>query len=476
MDARMLYEDGVEAIRSHDLETGRRLLLQSLRIAPDNDMAWLWLSRALSSPDRQAEALRRALAINPDNRKAQDTLARLQAQTTTPHTEPHHDPTPPTRRTSTLLVVPKTTTTTMAAVQTGAADPHCQEQPGIPTPDSRQQDQIAALLKKAVAFSAAGDSSGMLQQYVRVLKIQPDHSVAMREAVRLLVKTNAREDARRLVWHALDQGTVNPSIFLTAIDFARLDNNPAQVDDLRRRLIALPTTDDELVKKLAGDYIREGERDKAEALLRAAVDHHPYNQPLLMALGDYLEQAGRRSDAVRFYDRAAKLGVGTKVGKEADKRLANYAPVLTDRERGSLLLALREAVAFPAFYLLLAWQDAGLNLFRLDFAHVLGIALSFVGGYLLVTATSSPQQARLTRLLGGETPAVSPLDELGEARRGQAVQEPSRLLILPELVRWGLGMVGVLVLLIAFWLVFSSSIQLLFDPISPLIPDPFTDF
>ena len=45
-DAQALFREGVLALKeARDVERARRLLTQSLRLDPNNEMAWLWLSR-----------------------------------------------------------------------------------------------------------------------------------------------------------------------------------------------------------------------------------------------------------------------------------------------------------------------------------------------------------------------------------------------------------------------------------------------
>lgn len=60
-----------KAIRRGDRETGQRLLNQALHINPRSEVAWLWLSAIVGSPDRERKCLERVLEINPRN-----TLAR----------------------------------------------------------------------------------------------------------------------------------------------------------------------------------------------------------------------------------------------------------------------------------------------------------------------------------------------------------------------------------------------------------------
>jgi tetratricopeptide (TPR) repeat protein len=79
MDAKTLYRQGITAIRDQgDLQRGRELLLQSLRLDSQNDMAWLWLTRTVRDRQKQLEYVERALSINPNNESAQQLRLRLQ--------------------------------------------------------------------------------------------------------------------------------------------------------------------------------------------------------------------------------------------------------------------------------------------------------------------------------------------------------------------------------------------------------------
>ncbi|MDX1995941.1 MAG: hypothetical protein SF029_26400 [bacterium] len=465
MDARALYQQGVIAIREQkDLTAGRQLLLQSLRMEPENDMAWLWLSRALSDPARQRQAVERALAINPENAKAQQLLQRFEAgahiQTeAVSNGAPNGTPLGAKARSTALLVPVKP--------KTPAAPP---------APGERKQIQIAAYIKKAIAQLSEGDEEGAIEHYVRVLQLQVDHEVAMREAVRYLVKNGYEDDAKELIWRAIDAGTQHPSIFITALDFARRDRDNDKADALRHRIAQLPDAPTDLVLKMSGDLVKEGRYGNADALLREVLESRHDDQKILLAMGELQNQMGRPRESMIYYNRAAKLGVSSKEGREADKRLANFAPVLTDRERGSVVLAVREAAAIGVFFLLLAWQDSGLNVGQINLRHWAGVVLSVLGGYLLVTATSSPQQNGLAALLGGTKPKRKVnADEL-ETRMGGVLQEPTQLPIIPVPVRIVVGVIGAALVALAFWWVFSTSLELLFNPVPPFIPDPFAEF
>ena len=73
-------QKGIRAARRGYKEPARRLLSQVLQVDPQNEEAWLWLSRVMDTPQERAECLRRVLAIHPDNRWASEQLAALEAE------------------------------------------------------------------------------------------------------------------------------------------------------------------------------------------------------------------------------------------------------------------------------------------------------------------------------------------------------------------------------------------------------------
>lgn len=74
MNADMLYERARAAIRARELEEARRLLTHAVRLNPRHENAWLALASALTDMRQAIDCLKRVLAINPDNRTAQDWL------------------------------------------------------------------------------------------------------------------------------------------------------------------------------------------------------------------------------------------------------------------------------------------------------------------------------------------------------------------------------------------------------------------
>jgi tetratricopeptide (TPR) repeat protein len=412
-EAQTLFQEGVAAIRDRkDIAEGRRLLTQSLRLDPNNAAAWLWLARAVGDPDKQRQCVERALQINPEHPQALALKERLAARQN--HTRPPAEP-------------------------------------------KRQDDEkrIQAHLEQAQKRLDAGDAEGAIEEWVRVLDIRPDHEAALANAVRQLSRMKYFDDAKELVWRALDSGTTHPSIYLTGIDILRREGRHSEADDLRRRLALLPTADESLVADTVDHFIRNDLIQDACDILTQAVQTRPNSQKLLLRLADLNDGLGQEVEARRRYEQVARLGLRTPEGKQADAKLRAFLPVLTDRERGSLLLAVREALGVGLFLLLMGWQDAGLDMIQMGAPRWAGVAVGTLGAYLLVTATSSPQQKPLAGWLGGK-PAEVETD-------GAA----SVLPILPVEARLLLGLAGLLLVALALYLVFGVAIGLLTTPTPP---------
>jgi hypothetical protein len=74
----LLLQQGISAAKAGDKNAARRLLTEAVRRNPDSEAGWIWLSAVLGTPQGQVLCLRRVLALNPDNRAAQQGLAALE--------------------------------------------------------------------------------------------------------------------------------------------------------------------------------------------------------------------------------------------------------------------------------------------------------------------------------------------------------------------------------------------------------------
>jgi tetratricopeptide (TPR) repeat protein len=543
MDAKSLFQEGVVAIRDQkDAAKGRELLMQSLKIEPKNEMAWLWLSRTMPEPQKKMQCLERALKLNPTNEQTKALINKLAtdsahggnngAAMSTPAPKPAPTaarPLPEKMDTSdwnslristnemqsvsgssgmkpqvtaemedmgltpdlgavftatdgmksvtklatsevAVMDAPKSGSNELKDLRTVYGEEETQsEEKAVPRKVSltaAQSTQIKNYLNQAQTLLNKNKLEEAIEQWVRVLEIEIDNETALGNAVRYLSRLKYIDDARELVWNALNSGTTHPSIYLTAIDIAKYQKQEGEADELRLKLVQLPDAGEKTVMSIV-EYFVEHDPPKALEALDLAIPSYPKNQKLTFRRAQLAEEMGLRKEAATYYEEAAQLGTRSKEGQLADKKLTEFMPHMTDKERGSIGLAVREALGVGFLYLLMAFQDAGLNLAQLGVNRFGGIVMSIVGGYLLITATSSPQQKRIATWFGGSVPVKKPKpkaenekEDVVKAIMGEPEEEATQLPIIPTGVRVVIGIAGAVLLVAAFVLVFSAAIAM----------------
>jgi peptide/nickel transport system permease protein len=80
-------DQGVAAVKAGDRGSARRFLCQALQADPGNEIAFLWLSAALGTPQARAFCLQRVLEINPANQVARRGLEALHQPLPAPGSE-----------------------------------------------------------------------------------------------------------------------------------------------------------------------------------------------------------------------------------------------------------------------------------------------------------------------------------------------------------------------------------------------------
>lgn len=420
------YRQAVAAIKAGDEKTGRKLLVKTLRADDSHEMAWVWLARITEDEEKKLEYVDRVLNLNPENPYAVDMQDEIE-----------------------LAII---------------FDDEFIPAEALP----EDLEEIDRHIKRGDILVRQNDHEGALDEYITALEIKPDHDLALGKAIQYLVKLGYTDDARDLIKQALQTGTRKTSIFLTAMAFAQDMGKDNQVDILLRRIITLPKLEVRPIVHFLNRSIATGKLDAALKLAEASIEVQPKNQDLIVKLAQIQEQKGLNKESVHTYEKAAALGGGTAVGQIAAQKLESFIPVLTDKERGNVGLAWREVAGVGIFYFLMAWQDAGLNVAQMGFRRWMGVILAVAGSYLLITATSSPQQQPIATWLGG----IIPHDRQEKDSEGNIIAEKTYIPIVPMSLRIMIGVIGVGMLIFGFLLVFSAALILIQDPVEPYIP-PF---
>src|SRR5690606_15412433 len=126
-------------------------------------------------------------------------------------------------------------------------------------------------------------------------------------AVGYLSRLKYIDDAKELVWRAIHAGTLHPSIYLTALDIARYQNDYGDEQDLCDRIVTMSEIDDAVIAAIVDRLIASESADRAEEVLLQALESRPKSQKLLKQLGDLYHLMARDTEAARYYDRAARL-------------------------------------------------------------------------------------------------------------------------------------------------------------------------
>jgi tetratricopeptide (TPR) repeat protein len=432
-DAQELLQQGVTAIlEENDLKKARDLIKESIQYDPQNDVAWVWMARTIRDPEKRLKMLERALELNPDNRQTLKIKAEL------------------------IRRYPKElggdAGENIAHQATGAST--FTPTPGVKTVRDKltpvEEKQIADLIKKG-NNALAQDAEEAIGYWLEALHIQADNPGAFPLIVRQLIQLNYHDDAEELAWRALEAGTPEESIARVIVSLTRRNPDEGKKYDNYMRLAMMPHVPEDLLVELCDEFYQTRGLSQSFDLVSRASASHPDSQKLLTRLAHLYEEARQEETAQDIYKRIVTIDYRSPEGKLADKKLAHVTIPLSDKERGSVLLALREAFGITVLYVLMAWQDAGLNLANLGAARLVGIGISFVAGYILVTGSSSHQQKGVASALGGK------IDEASDSQLPSINQATRSVLIT----------IGAIGLAVAFYLVFTDAIGLLLDPVEP---------
>ncbi|MBK8987170.1 MAG: hypothetical protein IPM39_14005 [Chloroflexi bacterium] len=77
-DSHTFLQAGISALKAGERAQAREWLLQAVDADETDEVAWLWLSGAVESPDDRRICLENVLALNPDNETARRGLAKLE--------------------------------------------------------------------------------------------------------------------------------------------------------------------------------------------------------------------------------------------------------------------------------------------------------------------------------------------------------------------------------------------------------------
>ncbi|MBE7553927.1 MAG: hypothetical protein HS126_22915 [Anaerolineales bacterium] len=75
-------QQAITALKAGDKVTGKQLLIETIKVNPNNEAAWLWMTQAVNTNQERSKCLQNVLKINPNNKLAKKGLAVVQQRRT----------------------------------------------------------------------------------------------------------------------------------------------------------------------------------------------------------------------------------------------------------------------------------------------------------------------------------------------------------------------------------------------------------
>jgi hypothetical protein len=336
----------------------------------------LWLARASEAPRDQATALQRVLAINPDNEVAKRVLSERFPELAA--RSPHHE-------------------------------------------------KITELLGDAVFADEWWRAEAL---YLDVLKLDPTQRDALDGLLNHYAEDSDWYKGVRLLNDLRANRQNDRTLTRRLIDFAILSRDTdllRQQDDI---LLKHPSVTVDQLLRASEVFAKQFQFEVVAHLLRRASIMEPQNQTVLFGLMNAYEATNRHKDARAIRQQITDVDRKSSLGKRMMDHLLEEDPYVPLSMRRNTLVAVREAIGLALPIILLVFFDNGLSFLGAD--RLVGIALALAGGYLLVTATSSHEQA------------------IWQAIIPDGIDDTLRYII---------GGVGVLVLVAALYLSLRTSVQ-----------------
>ena len=470
-----LYETGMQAFRAHDSARARVAWTQALRQDPTHARAWAALLRVCHDLPEQLYCLIQLQHATPGDPRSEVALGRFRRASPDVQARvlPELRQVPglngrppeaigPSRARHVALSERAQQVTGAGSVLPGR--PVGRVGPNIHAVRERERE-IASRLDIAARKLEAGDETAALQLYLAILQLDPAQPQAVAQTTRLLSRRGRLPQAHTLLVEALAAGNRDPVAYLTVAQI-RLRLGTGDPWEPVLALRQLPALEPEHLIHGGDLYWQQRDFRMALEFFHQAERLAPRNQAVLMRLAEAYRDLERRDRARQYLQRVVDQGARTELGRKAEAILLDYGPHIPRYIQAHMLYALREVLGIFLLFGVMAILDAGMNVRAIDPAGWVGLALSLVGAYLLVSATSSPAQRIFQRFLppvaapAESAPGVAEARSAAQGRDGflpEMVAEPP-LPVLPFEARAVLGTIGAVLLAVAGVLVLRHSL------------------
>jgi tetratricopeptide (TPR) repeat protein len=412
-----LYRAGQRALKQGDRADARRNLAAAVHRDPHFVDAWIALVRACDTHAEQLYCLEKMQRFNGTDPRIQEAYRRFKAR---------HPAVEPAR----LAELPKS---------------------------RRKQARFDALLQQADDRLADGDDRNAVRLYGQILQQEPTHQAALAGGLRALSHLRRLDDARRWAERSIYAGNEDPSAYISLAEL-RLHTGEGDPWAPIQALHDLPAVRTTHLLRASRLYGQHGYAKESLEMLHAAENLDPQDQAVLMQLAETYREMRHPARALHYLQRVTDQSTRTEIGQAAEEVLLEVKPHIPRYIQVSMRFALREVLGIFILFVLLALLDGGMRLDGLGAPGLIGVGLSVIGGYLLVTATSSPAQRIFARWLGDPGVQLRQPDNPRDSYLPAIAADDAP----PQLsfeVRTVLGTLGAVLLVIAAILVLHNSLS-----------------
>ncbi len=464
-----LYQSGAQALQAGDRARARALWIQALQQNPRDLKLWIALTRTCDSRAEQLYCLIQSRRLLPREIMLEAAYRRFRQR--------HADVTPEVPGWLDLAAIlsdeelaalppepdihgppPEAGLSFPTAAAQAFAPPEERRRPAGLLDQRQRAERIRGLLLIADGRLARGDADEALSLYLSVLELDPANADALAGALRLLSRARRLEEAESLTVRSIEAGNQDPAAYVSLAEL-RLRTGEGDPWEPLAALIDLPAVRPLHLLRAATLYWQEGRRKEGLAALHAAERRDPADQTVLMRLADAYRDLQHADRAVYYLRRVTDQGARTALGQAAEDALLDVAPHIPRYIQTSTLYALREVAGVVLIYFFLAVLDAGVTLTGIGLRGWGGLVLSAIGGYLAVTATSSPAQSLFGELRKAR---AAPPIRLDSRLREDYLPDPvedAPFPILSKTWRIALGAAGAVILAVAAGLVLANSLS-----------------
>ncbi|MFC1959927.1 tetratricopeptide repeat protein [Chloroflexota bacterium] len=320
---------------------------------------------------------------------------------------------------------------------------------------SPQQVRIKRGLRAAQRHLTDGNEVEALAIYRKILLVEADQEEATAQAVLVLARQGRFDTARKVLERSIQAGNQDAGAYVSVAEL-HLRSSTGDWGAFLAVLPMLPTVQPAHLLRGAWLYRQQGCLKECLDMLHAAERLAPTDQAVLMELAGVYQEIHHDQRAITYWQRVIDQDARSPLGQAAAEDLLELKPHIPRRIQSSSLFALREVAGVALVFFLLAMLDAGGSVTAMALTGWLGVGLSILGGYLLVTATSSPGQRIFAPFL------VQPVAELPSTDSRDAylpdMTAAEQLAVLPGDWRIVLGVVGLVLVVIAGVLVVPHSL------------------